>query len=278
MKIFIFCFIFFVELGFANDAPLDLLKKAKEQAEIAIREDNLQKALAAYNVLLSEYSNDIVVANDVAVMLAGMGKLAEARDILESAIGNSPKVGSAFLNLREILARQASIEYTKAIDKKPPESLLVLQSKNINLSQRAVELSLLNEKSSEGKTVLGKIGSDIPTTIVDNPAEVIERLLFDWANAWESKNFEDYISYYGEAFRNKRFTSLGKWSNYRKPRVSRRGSIKLTISKIDIKVVSSKRATAVFNQRYQSGQTRLFTRKQMRLIKIEDEWKIIFEG
>ena len=278
MKIFIFCFIFFVELGFANDAPLDLLKKAKEQAEIAIREDNLQKALAAYNELLSEYSNDIVVANDVAVMLAGMGKLAEARDILESAIGNSPKVGSAFLNLREILARQASIEYTKAIDKKPPESLLVLQSKNINLSQRAVELSLLNEKSSEGKTVLGKIGSDIPTTIVDNPAEVIERLLFDWANAWESKNFEDYISYYGEAFRNKRFTSLGKWSNYRKPRVSRRGSIKLTISKIDIKVVSSKRATAVFNQRYQSGQTRLFTRKQMRLIKIEDEWKIIFEG
>ena len=278
MKIFIFCFIFFAKLGFAKDAPLELLKKAKEQAEIAIREDNLQKALAAYNELLSEYSNDVVVANDVAVMLAGMGKLAEARDILESAIGNSPKVGSAFLNLREILARQASIEYTKAIDKKPPESLLVLQSKNINLSQRSVELSLLNEKSSEGKTVLGKIGSDIPTTIVDNPAEAIERLLFDWANAWESKNFEDYISYYGETFRNKRFTSLGKWSNYRKPRVSRRGSIKLTISKIDIKVVSSKRATAVFNQRYQSGQTRLFTRKQMRLIKIEDEWKIIFEG
>ena len=278
MKIFIFCFIFFVELGFANDAPLDLLKKAKEQAEIAIREDNLQKALAAYNELLSEYSNDIVVANDVAVMLAGMGKLAEARDILESAIGNSPKVGSAFLNLREILARQASIEYTKAIDKKPPESLLVLQSKNINLSQRSVELSLLNEKSSEEKKVLGKIGPDIPMTIVDNPAEAIERLLFDWANAWESKNFVDYISYYGETFRNKRFASLGKWSNYRKPRVSRRGSIKLTISKIDIKVVSSNRATATFNQRYQSGQTRLFTRKQMRLIKIEDEWKIIFEG
>ena len=278
MKIFIFCFVFFVKLGFAKDAPLDLLKKAKEQAEIAIREDNLQKALAAYNELLSEYSNDIVVANDVAVMLAGMGKLAEARDILESAIGNSPKVGSAFLNLREILARQASIEYTKAIDKKPPESLLVLQSKNINLSQRSVELSLLNEKSSEEKKVLGKIGPDIPMTIVDNPAEAIERLLFDWANAWESKNFEDYISYYGETFRNKRFASLGKWSKYRKPRVSRRGSIKLTISKIDIEVVSSNRATATFNQRYQSGQTRLFTRKQMRLIKIEDEWKIIFEG
>ena len=278
MKIFIFCFIFFVELGFANDAPLDLLKKAKEQAEIAIREDNLQKALAAYNELLSEYSNDIVVANDVAVMLAGMGKLAKARDILESAIGNSPKVGSAFLNLREILARQASIEYTKAIDKKPPESLLVLQSKNINLSQRSVELSLLSEKSPEEKKVLGKIGPDIPMTIVDNPAEAIERLLFDWANAWESKNFEDYISYYGETFRNKRFASLVKWSNYRKPRVSRRGSIKLTISKIDIKVVSSNKAIATFNQRYQSGQTRLFTRKQMRLIKIEDEWKIIFEG
>ena len=114
--------------------------------------------------------------------------------------------------------------------------------------------------------------------IVDDPAEAIERLLFDWANAWESKNFEDYISYYGETFRNKRFASLGKWSNYRKPRVSRRGSIKLTISKIDIKVVSSNRATVTFNQRYQSGQTRLFTRKQMRLIKTEDEWKIIFEG
>lgn len=278
MKIFVLFFLFFTKLGFAKDAPLDLLKKAKEQAEIAIREDNLHKALEAYNELLSEYSNDVVVANDVAVMLAGMGKLAEARDILESAIGNSPKVGSAFLNLREILARQASIEYTKAIDKKPPEALLVLRSKNINLSQRPVVSSFLDEESSNRNAVLGKIGSDIPMTIVADSTESIERLIFDWANAWESKNFDRYISYYGEGFRNKRFTSLNQWSRYREPRVTRRGSIKLTISKISIKLGSPNRATATFNQRYQSGQTRLFTRKKMRLIKIEDEWKIIFEG
>ena len=69
--------------------------------------------------LADEYPTNLEVANDVAVILAGLGRLNEARKVLEVAFQKHPKVGKAFINLREILARQASVEYRKALDKNP---------------------------------------------------------------------------------------------------------------------------------------------------------------
>ncbi len=270
--------IVFTKLVIAQELPVKEIERVKKEASLAVSEGNLQKALESYAALADEYPTNIEVANDVAVILAGLGRLNEAREVLEVAFQKHPKVGKAFINLREILARQASVEYRKALDKKPPNTLLVLQSKNIDLTRKYEIVKVDRVEKGEDNDSLNEIGADIPLAILDDSADVIKKLVFEWAEAWSRKEFETYINFYSKNFKNKRAKSFDDWRKYRKPRVKRRGKIKLSITKIKVDIFTEGSAEVSFNQRYQSGPTKLFTRKKMRLKKEEQNWKIVFEG
>ena len=270
--------IVFAKLVMAQELPVKEIERAKKEASLAVSEGNLQKALESYAVLADEYPTNLEVANDVAVILAGLGRLNEARLVLEVALQKNPKVGKAFINLREILARQASVEYRKALDKSPPNTSLVLQSENIDLTRRYEIVKADRVDNGKNNDALNEIGTDIPLTILEDSADLIKKLVFEWAEAWSKKDFETYINFYSKNFKNNRAKSFDDWSKYRKPRVKRRGKIKLSITKIKVDVLADGIAEVSFNQRYQSGSTRLFTRKKMRLKKEEQNWKIVFEG
>ena len=275
---FICLLIVFAKLVIAQELPVKEIERAKKEASLAVSEGNLQKALGAYSELADEYPTNLEVANDVAVILAGLGRLNEARQVLEVAFQKHPKVGKAFINLREILARQASVEYRKALDKKPPNTSLVLQSENIDLTRRFEIVQLDRVEKNKNNDALNEIGTDIPLAILEDSDDLIKKLIFEWAEAWSKKEFETYINFYSKNFKNKRAKSFDDWSKYREPRVKRRGGIKLSITKIKVDVLADGMAEVSFNQRYQSGSTRLFTRKKMRLKKEEQNWKIVFEG
>ena len=276
---FYFCLlIVLAKSAIAQELPVKEMERVKKEASLAVNEGNLQKALESYATLADEYPTNLEVANDVAVILAGLGRLNEARKVLEVAFQKHPKVGKAFINLREILARQASVEYRKALDKKPPNTLLVLQSKNIDLTRKYEIVKADRVEQGENNDVLNEIGTDIPLAILEDSADLIKKLVFEWAGAWSNKEFETYINFYSKNFKNNRAKSFDDWRKYRKPRVKRRGKIKLSITKIKVDILADGIAEVSFNQRYQSGSTRLFTRKKMRLKKEEQKWKIVFEG
>ena len=270
--------IVFAKLAIAQELPVKEIERVKKEASLAVSEGNLQKALESYAALADEYPTNLEVANDVAVILAGLGRLNEARQVLEVAFQKHPKVGKAFINLREILARQASVEYRKALDKKPPNTSLVLQSENIDLTRKYEIVKADRVEKGENNDALNEIGTDIPLAILEDSADLIKKLVFEWAEAWSKKEFETYINFYSKNFKNNRAKSFDDWSKYRKPRVKRRGKIKLSITKIKVDILADGIAEVSFNQRYQSGSTRLFTRKKMRLKKEEQNWKIVFEG
>ena len=271
-------FIVFTKLAIAQELPVAEIERAKKEASLAVSEGNLQKALESYAVLIDEYPTNLEVANDVAVILAGLGRLNEARQVLEVALQKHPKVGKAFINLREILARQASVEYRKALDKKPPNTTLVLKSENIDLTRKYEIVKVDRVEDGKSNDTLNEIGTDIPLTILEDSGDLIKKLVFEWAEAWSKKEFETYINFYSKNFKNKRAKSFDDWSKYRKPRIKRRGKIKLSITKIKVDILADGIAEVSFDQRYQSGSTRLFTRKKMRLRKEEQNWKIVFEG
>ena len=254
--------IVFAKLVNAEELPVKEIERVKKEASLAVSEGNLQKALESYAVLANEYPTNLEVANDVAVILAGLGRLNEARQVLEVAFQKHPKVGKAFINLREILARQASVEYRKALDKKPPSTSLVLQSENIDLTRKYEIVKVDRVEIEKNNDVLNEIGTDIPLAILEDNANLIKKLVFEWAEAWSKKEFENYINFYSKNFKNKRAKSFDDWSKYREPRVKRRGKIKLSITKIKVDVLADGIAEVSFNQRYQSGSTRLFTRKK----------------
>ena len=270
--------IVFAKLVIAQELPVKEIERVKKEASLAVSEGNLQKALGAYSKLVNEYPTNLEVANDVAVILAGLGRLNEARQVLEVAFQKHPKVGKAFINLREILARQASVEYRKALDKKPPNTSLVLQSENIDLTRRFEIVQLDRVEKNKNNDALNEIGTDIPLAILEDSDDLIKKLIVEWAEAWSKKEFETYINFYSKNFKNKRAKSFDDWSKYREPRVKRTGKIRLSITKIKVDILADGMAKVSFNQRYQSGSTRLFTRKKMRLKKEEQNWKIVFEG
>ena len=270
--------ILFNNLVVAEELPVKEIERVKKEASLAVSEGNLQQALESYASLAAEYPTNLEVANDVAVILAGLGRLDEARQVLEVAFQKHPKVGKAFINLREILARQASVEYRKALDKKPPNTSLVLKSENIDLTRRYEVLKAERVEKGKNNDALNEIGTDIPLAILEDGPDLIKKLVFEWAEAWSKKEFETYINFYSKNFKNKRAKSFDDWSKYRKPRIKRRGKIKLSITKIKVDILADGIAEVSFDQRYQSGSTRLFTRKKMRLRKEEQNWKIVFEG
>ena len=245
--------IVFAKLVIAQELPVKEIERVKKEASLAVSEGNLQKALESYAALADEYPTNLEVANDVAVILAGLGRLNEARKVLEVAFQKHPKVGKAFINLREILARQASVEYRKALDKKPPNTLLVLQSKNIDLTRKYEIVKADRVEKGKNNDVLNEIGTDIPLAILEDSADLIKKLVFEWAGAWSNKEFETYINFYSKNFKNKRAKSFDDWRKYRKPRVKRRGKIKLSITKIKVDILADGIAEVSFNQRYQSG-------------------------
>ena len=270
--------IVFAKLVNAEELPVKEIERVKKEASLAVSEGNLQKALESYTAIVNEYPTNLEVANDVAVILAGLGRLNEARQVLEVAFQKHPKVGKAFINLREILARQASVEYRKALDKKPPSTSIVLQSENIDLTRKYEIVKADRVEIEKNNDALNEIGTDIPLAILEDNANLIKTLVFEWAEAWSKKEFENYINFYSKNFKNKRAKSFDDWSKYREPRVKRTGKIKLSITKIKVDVLADGIAEVSFNQRYQSGSTRLFTRKKMRLKKEAQNWKIVFEG
>ena len=251
-------------------------------AKKAIENRDFEKALAAYDSISIQYSENIRVANDMSVILAALGKLDEARAILENAIGRDPIAGSAFSNLREILARQAAISYSKAMKIESPERLLALKSDVLDLTQ--TKLVLLGQEVEKPISVaklkpdLPKLGSEIPISIVRDSQKEIEEMITSWAEAWSTKDFALYISFYGKEFSNKKYNSLSKWSNFRKPRLQKRGKIVVRINRLKVNLVSESSANITFEQRYRSGNTRLFTVKRMRLLNKANGWKIVFEG
>ena len=77
--------IVFTKLAIAQELPFAEMERAKKEASLAVSEGNLQKALESYAALADEYPTNLEVANDVAVILAGLGRLNEARQVLEVA-------------------------------------------------------------------------------------------------------------------------------------------------------------------------------------------------
>ena len=111
----------------ASDAPAELVKDRARIAQ-ALKEKNPQRAAKLIEPWIKKRPHDVELANDYALALAQMGKLDQAREVLEEALRKNPETGVAFQNLREILSQQAAISYAKAMGKRPPTSQVALKS------------------------------------------------------------------------------------------------------------------------------------------------------
>ena len=212
--------------------------------------------------------------NNLAVLYAQNGNFDLAKTALEKSIKTHPSYATAHINLGDLYTRMASESYNQAlqIDKsnKNAKTKLSLIKKLFNF--QPINKNIVLNQDTEQKTQ--------SFNETKNKENIINEKIFvmidNWKNAWMSQNFDQYIGYYSDNFKNNKGMDLEKWKQFRKPRVINKPSINLKLENIEIS--KNKNLYSVsFTQIYKSGDIDSTTKKTLLIELIDDQLKIVNE-
>ena len=284
------------------DPSTELLRDRQRAAE-ALKDKNPQRAIKLIEPWVKKRPDDIELANDYALVLAQMGRLDQAREVLEEALSKNRETGVAFQNLREILSQQAAISYAKAMGRKPPSTQVALKGAP-SVKEPPVVVAQVEPRpgatvepppaprvaaaaspkaESKAEPKASRPAEEKPSKSEKAAADsggdekALTAALRAWADAWSDKDFKRYVAAYSEKFQPQQFPSREAWAAHRKPRVTRPGDIVVKVSDIRVKPLSSDRAEVTFRQRYEAGATKLNSVKTTVWVKESDGWKILRE-
>jgi hypothetical protein len=94
--------------------------------------------------------------------------------------------------------------------------------------------------------------------------------------AWSSQDINGYLGAYAPSFRPAAGKSRAAWEAERRERVMGKARISVGVEQLQIKV-SGNRATARFNQRYQSDKLTQNSGKTLSLVETDGRWLITEE-
>lgn len=108
-----------------------------------------------------------------------------------------------------------------------------------------------------------------------NEIHAVRSIIYKWINAWQTKDFAGYMSYYSPEFRSGKIDYHG-WRAKKARLFKRPGVIFLEISNLLISI-EGKEAKVSFLQDYTDAYLADVGEKNVKLIKLNDSWKIIAE-
>jgi tetratricopeptide (TPR) repeat protein len=293
----------------ADDTPAELARDRQRVAQ-ALKDKNAQRAAKILEPWLKKRPDDIELANDYALTLAQMGRLDQARQVLEDALSRNPETSHAFQNLRDILSHQAALSYAKAMGKKPPSSQIALKG---GATPAEAPLVLAQVEPRPGATVEPPPRTVVPKSeprgepkgepkssaadagdaakgspkgqesakaaAPENKADenALVAATQQWADAWGDKDFKRYVSWYSDKFQPQQHPSRAAWEAHRKPRVTRPDPILVKVSEIKVKLLPGNQAEVKFRQRYEAGNLKLNSSKTLVWIKESGGWRILRE-
>jgi len=103
-------------------------------------------------------------------------------------------------------------------------------------------------------------------------------LIYDWKQAWQSKNFGRYKSFYSQQFKNQS-KNYHSWIKYRRKIIQQSNNIQIEISNLTVKPKNNNRVLVKFYQKYQSETFSDKVLKEQYWQKGKDNrWQIVYEG
>jgi len=261
----------------------------------------------AANLLEPYYEKDrtnLLLANNYAVALWGLGKKDQARKVLEaSLITASP----AFRSLRKIYSSQAAEAYAKALNEKNLAPTPILMAASVNgadLVDKPVVVAQAPKVSAPPPAAVIAVApapsaqapktSPVATPVVETPPaaqvtaaekdvgpspqelETITTNMNGWVKAWSSKNVKSYLAFYSPSFSPDKGLSYTEWYEQRKQRVTKPGAINVEIS--IMKVVKSKgKIVVTFRQKYNSANVNTNSVKYLEWVNDKGSWLIARE-
>ena len=116
----------------------------------------------------------------------------------------------------------------------------------------------------------------LPST---HPARTIEtqrihQSVEKWRHGWASRDVNQYFASYSATFKPSNGLSLTEWKTQRKARVTAPSAIALTLSDVNVRLLSSHTAEVSFLQVYTADSKFLATQKRLKLVRDSGGWSI----
>jgi len=231
------------------------------------RNAQTDQAIALYQGLIVDNPQLPEPRNNLAMIFLAQGDYDLASQLLVEALNTHPSYAIAYENLSQIYKGIASEAYRRAVGESSEPSKY---THNIELTAitnlESVEPEIIEVDTAGGRTVVN---------FANQETKLIEQLKL-WAQAWSSKDFGSYTSFYTPQYRAK-FKSHQQWLASRRDRILRPGEIKIDVSDIQIKWRSENRAIIDFRQAFDSPRYSDRVMKRLRFSRVGTTWKITEE-
>ena len=207
----------------------------------------------------------------------------KAKYALEQSIKTHPSYATAHINLGDIYTRMASESYNTALQidgsNKSTKTKLSLIKKLFDFQPVQKNMEIANNLKSKYDAI--KIDEPDSKKIIDTAIKKIdlvevESFINFWKASWEQQNFKDYINLYSLKFKNNNGQNFEQWKTYRKPRVTNKDKIEITLKNVKIKELNNGFEVS-FIQEYKSGDMNSITNKKLIIDTSDNELKIINE-
>lgn len=244
--------------------------------------NKINEAIKVFEGLTKTHPNLPEPYNNLAVLYAQQGDFQKAKYTLEQSIKTHPSYATAYINLGDIYTRMASESYNKALQidgsNKSTKTKLSLIKKLFNFQPIQKNIEIANNLKSKYDAI--KIdepdSKKIDTAIKKIDLVEVESFINFWKTSWEQQNFESYINYYSLKFKNNNGQNFQQWKAHRKPRVTNKDKIEITLINVKIKELNNGFEVS-FIQEYKSGNMDSTTNKKLIIDTSDNELKIINE-
>jgi tetratricopeptide (TPR) repeat protein len=237
------------------------------------------EAIKTFTEVTEKFPNLPEPYNNLAVLYADQGQFDKARKALETAIKTHPSYATAHENLGDIYARMASEAYDKALqldtgNTRAQGKLSLI--KDLFGTGNKTTIAAKEPAKSVSATQVNTPQADVKKANGSAPADAngaITAAVNKWAQAWASKNLDQYFASYGASFRPAKGQSRQAWEQQRRERISKPSKISVELANIKIESDDST-AKVKFKQSYRADGKPIRTNKTLLMKRDGDNWYI----
>lgn len=255
----------------------------------------LPEAEAAYRDALRIEPADVRIQNNLAFVLATQKvKLDEALKLAEQAVAKEPNratlhdtLGMVHLARNDIPAARRAFEKGLTLE---PGNLVLRQHHALLGATQPVAASAApaaTVKPAPAPAPAPAVAAPAPVAAPVVPAPVAAKpaaaeadatkavagRLEAWRQAWEAKDSNRYLAFYGADFVPADKRARGAWEADRRTKLDKKGEIRVQVDAPSFKL-DGNTVVVTFDQRYQSGNYSDAGRKRMEWVKDGGDWKI----
>ncbi len=234
--------------------------------------------------------------NNLAVLYAQEGQYDNAKEALLAAIKTHPSYATAHENLGDIYSTMARQAYNRALELDKANDaarvkLAMLDRIVAPADGQQTAPSQVASNNNSRRNTSPPVASTYPAPTTNQPVassgfgqssdtdsrQAILGAVQNWSRAWANQDVNGYLASYSPNFNPPKGLSPQKWAAGRRDRLSRPGSIQLTIQTPNVTMVDPSTAEITFRQRYRADNYQDSVQKRLTMHKLNGRWMILRE-